>query len=111
MPVFPAHGVQDTVIPRELQDRTWSYLLGDAGALTVARNDPVGHEIAPAALAALAGWLQERLAFRGHRGAPSPGPTSWLDLPGGRLPDRAGERPAVSSGIPQEQRNDTAPPA
>ena len=104
VPVFLAHGAQDTVIPRELLDRTWSYLLGDAGAPTVARNDPVGHEISTTALTALGGWLQERLAFRAHRGAPSPGPTSWPGLPRGGLPDRAGPRPAVSPGIPQEQQ-------
>jgi phospholipase/carboxylesterase len=108
VPVFLAHGAQDTVIPRELLDRTWAYLLGESGAPTVARRDPVGHSIAPAALGALAGWLQERLAFRTHRGAPDPGPTRWPTLPGG-LPPRAGDRPAVSVGIPQEQRSDTAP--
>lgn len=108
VPVFLAHGAQDTVIPRELLDRTWVYLLADSGAPTVARRDPVGHTVAPAALAALAGWLQERLAFRTHRGTPQPGPTRWPTLPGG-LPPRVGDRPTVSPGIPQEQRSDTAP--
>src|SRR4051794_6845536 len=43
VPVFVAHGDADTVIPRELLDRTWNYLLGDSGAVTRARRDPGGH--------------------------------------------------------------------
>ena len=96
-----AQGEHDTVIPRELIDRTWTYLLGESGAPTVARRDPVGHGISAEALATLAGWLQERLAFLAHRGRPAAGPATWADLPGGRRPIRAGARPAVASGIPQ----------
>lgn len=109
VPVLLAQGEHDTVIPRELLERTWTYLLGESGAPTIARRDPVGHGIAPAALSALAGWLQQRLAFLAHRGAPTPGPRTWDALPGGELPARAGGRPAVSSDIPQEQRSDNAP--
>jgi len=109
VPVVVAQGEYDTVIPRELLDRTWHYLLGESGAPTIARRDPVGHGIAAEALATLGGWLQERLAFLAHRGEPAAGPTSWTSLPGGRLPFRDGARPTVSSGIPQEQRSDTAP--
>src|SRR6476661_3202456 len=61
VPVMVAQGEHDTVIPRELLDRTWHYLLGESGAPTIARRDPVGHGIAPEALATLAGWLSERL--------------------------------------------------
>ncbi|MFE9692202.1 alpha/beta hydrolase [Micromonospora sp. NPDC005806] len=61
MPVFVAQGEHDTVIPRELLDRTWTYLRGESGASTVARRDPVGHGIAAPALTALADWLRERL--------------------------------------------------
>jgi len=43
VPVFVAHGDQDSVIPRELLDRTWTYLLGDSGAPACARRDPGGH--------------------------------------------------------------------
>ncbi|MCX5416041.1 alpha/beta hydrolase [Streptomyces sp. NBC_00059] len=60
VPVFVAHGEHDRVIPRELLDRTWRYLTAESGADTVARLDPVGHGIAPDALNALAGWLEER---------------------------------------------------
>lgn len=111
VPVLLAQGEHDNVIPRELLDRTWTYLLGEAGAPTLARRDPVGHGIAPAALSTLASWLQQRLAFLAHRGAPTPGPRTWDALPGGELPARAGQRPAVSSDIPQEQRSDNAPVA
>ncbi|SHN60020.1 phospholipase/carboxylesterase [Geodermatophilus obscurus] len=109
VPVVVAQGEHDSVIPRELLDRTWSYLLGESGAPTVARRDPVGHGISAEALATLAGWLRERLTFLAHRGRPAAGPATWAALPGGRLPTRAGARPAVTSGIPQEQRSDTAP--
>lgn len=109
VPVLVAQGEHDTVIPPELLDRTWTYLLGESGAAATARRDPVGHAVAPAALAVLAGWLQERLAFLEHRGEPTPGPTTWDALPGGVLTARAGHRPAVSPEIPQEQRSDNAP--
>lgn len=61
LPIFLAHGDQDTVIPRELLDRTWSYLLGESGARAHARRDPGGHQISPATLAELGTWLNERL--------------------------------------------------
>jgi phospholipase/carboxylesterase len=109
VPVLVAQGEHDSVIPRDLLDRTWDYLLGESGAPTIARRDPVGHGIAPEALATLAGWLAERLTFLGRRGRPAPGPATWPKLPGGDLPPRAGTRPAVSAQIPQEQRSDNAP--
>ncbi|MCW3843447.1 hypothetical protein ONA70_25400 [Micromonospora yasonensis] len=61
VPVFVAQGEHDTVIPRELLHRTWTYLRGGSGAVATARRDPVGHGIAAAALADLDGWLRERL--------------------------------------------------
>lgn len=109
VPLVVAQGEHDTVIPRELLDRTWSYLLGESGAPTLARRDPVGHGIAPEALATVGGWLDERLRFIIRHGKAVPGPTSWSALPGGELPKRNGAKPAVSSGIPQEQRSDNAP--
>jgi len=63
VPVFVAHGETDTVIPRELLDRTWSYLLGDAGAPTHARRDSSGHVLTADTTAELAGWIAERLRF------------------------------------------------
>ncbi|MGX6607669.1 alpha/beta hydrolase [Micromonosporaceae bacterium Da 78-11] len=62
VPVLIAQGEHDTVIPRELLDRTWTYLVQESGATTTARRDPVGHQIAPAALRAVVEWLPERFA-------------------------------------------------
>ena len=59
-PVFVAQGESDTVIPRELLDRTWHYLLGDSGAPTYARRDPGGHGITADTVAELGGWIAER---------------------------------------------------
>ncbi|MET0422692.1 MAG: hypothetical protein ABW046_02380 [Actinoplanes sp.] len=64
VPVVVAQGDHDTVIPRELLDRTWTYLTGDSGATTTARRDPVGHGIAAPALAAVSDWLAARLAVQ-----------------------------------------------
>ncbi|MCO8277979.1 hypothetical protein M1L60_46145 [Actinoplanes sp. TRM 88003] len=57
--VAVAQGEHDTVIPRELLDRTWHYLTEESGADTLARRDPVGHGIAEPALESVAGWLRE----------------------------------------------------
>ncbi|MEU8817260.1 hypothetical protein [Actinoplanes sp. NPDC048796] len=59
VPVLVAQGDHDTVIPRELQDRTWAYVTTESGALAEARRDPVGHGIAPDALKALHTWLEK----------------------------------------------------
>jgi phospholipase/carboxylesterase len=61
-PVFLAHGSNDTVIPAQLQARTWSYLHDESGATLTARRDPVGHGLAPLALDALRAWLTTRIA-------------------------------------------------
>jgi phospholipase/carboxylesterase len=109
VPVFVAQGETDTVIPRELLDRTWTYLLTDAAAPAYARRDPGGHGITPHTVAELGGWIEERLDFLGRRSPLPTGPTLWPTLPDGNLPVRSGERPAVSWTIPQEQRSDNAP--
>jgi phospholipase/carboxylesterase len=64
--VFVAHGDQDTVIPRELLDRTWQYLLTDSGAAAYARRDPGGHGISAQTLGELGGWIHERCVFAAH---------------------------------------------
>ena len=61
VPVFVAQGETDTVIPRELLDRTWAYLLAESAASAHARRDPSGHGITPQTLAELGGWIGERL--------------------------------------------------
>lgn len=59
------HGDQDAVIPRELLDRTWVYLAGDAGADTTAVRDPGGHGLGPDALAEIGSWIDATLANGG----------------------------------------------
>ena len=61
LPVMVAHGEDDQVIPRELLERTWGYLVEESGAPTVAHRDPGGHGITPAALRALASWVADRV--------------------------------------------------
>ncbi|MDQ1033745.1 phospholipase/carboxylesterase [Streptomyces sp. V3I8] len=58
VPVLVARGDRDQVIPRDLLDRTWQYVTAGSGARSTARRDPVGHALAPAALAALSDWLR-----------------------------------------------------
>lgn len=61
--VFLTLGTDDTVIPPELQARTWDYLTGDAGATVLARREPAGHHLTPATVDALGRWLAERQAM------------------------------------------------
>ena len=63
--VLVIHGDADVVIPRELLDRTWSYLTGDAAALITAVRDAGGHGLSPAALAELRRWLTSTLTELG----------------------------------------------
>jgi phospholipase/carboxylesterase len=111
VPVFVAQGEADTVIPRELLKRTWSYLLSDSGAPPYARRDPGGHGVTAQTATELGGWIGERLDFLAKRMPLNPGPTAWSHFPNGTLPGRAGVRPDVSWTIPQEQRSDNSPPA
>jgi phospholipase/carboxylesterase len=109
VPVFVAQGEQDSVIPRELLDRTWTYLLGDSGAPAYARRDPGGHGLTAETAGALAGWVAERLDLLARRGPLPEEPAAWRDLSGGELPHRPHPRPEVSWTIPQEQRSDHSP--
>jgi len=111
VPVFVAQGEQDGVIPRELLDRTWAYLLADSAAPTYARRDPGGHGITEQTLAELGGWIGERRDFLTSQAPLPAGPTTWPTLPDGTLPVRTGDRPAVSWTIPQAQLSDNAPVA
>jgi phospholipase/carboxylesterase len=111
VPVFVAQGEQDSVIPRELLDRTWTYLLGDAGAPAYARRDPGGHSLTAQTAADLGGWIAERLDLLGRRGPFADAPDGWPTLSGGALPHREAERPEVSWTIPQEQRSQNSPHA
>jgi phospholipase/carboxylesterase len=57
LPVLVAQGDADTVIPRELLDRTWTYLHDDAGAAVHGIRSPDGHGLTPQVVDALADWL------------------------------------------------------
>lgn len=105
VPIFVAQGDTDTVIPRELLDGTWTYLLGDSGAPTYARRDPGGHSLTPHTVTELAGWVSERLQFLQRRRPVAAAPAAWSALSDGWLPARSGDRPEVSWSIPQEQRS------
>lgn len=112
LPVLVAQGDADQVIPRELLDRTWDYLLEDSGAPTVAHRDPGGHGITAAALRELGGWIVTRVHHLAAAGAVLVGldpAVTWPGLPDGVLPRREGGRPAVSWSIPQQQTSQNAP--
>ena len=55
--VFVAHGDADHVIPRELLDRTWTYLGDESGADLTAHRGQGGHGITPASLQELVDWI------------------------------------------------------
>src|SRR6478735_1512603 len=57
VPVLVAQGDADTVIPRELLDRTWSYLHESSGATLTSHRDPGGHGLSVATVRVLAEWL------------------------------------------------------
>ena len=62
VPVLVIQGEQDTVIPRELLDRTWHYLVEEAGSVTTARRGSGGHGMTLDALQAVGDWLREHLS-------------------------------------------------
>ncbi len=62
--VLVAHGDADRVIPRDLLERTWTYLDGDAGSHTTAVRDPGAHGLSSGVVDALAEWLGRLLAPR-----------------------------------------------
>jgi phospholipase/carboxylesterase len=59
VPVLVARGDQDTVIPRELLDRTWDYVTGPSGARATTVRDSGGHGLSPVVARALATWVAE----------------------------------------------------
>jgi len=113
LPVFVAQGDGDHVIPRELLDRTWDYLLAESGAPTIAQRQPGGHQLTAETVHELGDWIAHRLSFVGRRAAAPAGPragATWATLDGGELPTRRGPRPDVSWTIPQQQQSQNAPP-
>jgi phospholipase/carboxylesterase len=112
LPVLVAQGEADQVIPRELLDATWTYLLGESGAPTVAHRAPGGHGITAASLQRLSGWIADRCDHLQHHPAALVGVPvypHWSLVPGGVLPQRSGGRPDVSWSIPQQQVSQNAP--
>jgi phospholipase/carboxylesterase len=59
LPVLVAHGDTDTVIPRDLLERTWTYLHDEAGSATTGVRDPGGHGISVAVVTRLSAWLND----------------------------------------------------
>jgi phospholipase/carboxylesterase len=64
LPVLVAHSDADSVIPRDLLDRTWTYLHDDAGSTTTGVRDPGGHGISATVLGELHRWLAGLTAAR-----------------------------------------------
>lgn len=62
--VFVSRGEQDTVIPSDLQERTWTYLSDESGAEVDSWLDPEGHEISSETEKRVAAWLSRRLQTR-----------------------------------------------
>lgn len=113
-PVFVAQGEADQVIPRELLDHTWSYLLTQSGAPVDAHRDPGGHGITPTTLHRLASWVDARVNYLADNATdrdPDATGAHWASLADGVLPPRPGPRPEVSWTIPQQQLSDNAPAA
>jgi phospholipase/carboxylesterase len=67
LPVFMAQGDGDHVIPRELLDHTWTYLLSESGALTVAQRQPGGHQLTAETVHELSGWITQQLNLGNHQ--------------------------------------------
>lgn len=64
--VLVIHGDRDTVIPRELLDRTWEYLTTEAGSVTTSVREPGGHELSPYSVGELRSWLAATIADSGE---------------------------------------------
>ncbi|MBF5081281.1 alpha/beta hydrolase [Quadrisphaera sp. INWT6] len=62
VPVFVAQGDADTVIPPELQRRTWAYLHEESGADLTAVRTPGGHGMTADVVVALRDWTTRTLA-------------------------------------------------
>ncbi len=112
MPVFLAHGADDTRTPAHLLSRTWDWLAKQSGAPLWAERAPGGEQLAGKVVGDVGTWLADRLDhLRAHGENPVPDGDEppWPTLPGGRLPVRAGELPEVTARIPQHQQSQNAP--
>jgi phospholipase/carboxylesterase len=113
VPVFLIHGVHDTVIPVELQRRTWDYLVRQSGSPLWAGRVPTGHELTAKTVSELAGWIEARLGYLQRHPPPAAGTAAeqayWPTLPDGQLPVRHGDAPEVSVTTPQQQQSQNSP--
>jgi phospholipase/carboxylesterase len=113
VPIFLTHGVHDTVIPAELQRRTWDYLVSESGSPLWARRAPTGHELTAKTVSELAGWIEARLGYLQRHAAVAVRPAGeqvyWPALPDGQLPGRNGDPPEVSVTTPQQQESQNVP--
>ena len=53
------------MIPRDLLDRTWEYLLTQSGAHVLAHRVAGGHQVTPETVGELAGWISRTLSLVG----------------------------------------------
>ncbi len=113
VPIFLTQGLHDTVIPRELQSRTWEYLVKSSGSPLWADRVSTGHQLTERSMNDLGRWLAERLNFLRRRnvGAATENEVAhWHTLTDGRLSIRVGEPPEVSVTTPQQQQSQNSPP-
>jgi len=111
MPVFLAHGADDTRTPPPLLERTWDWLTRHSGAPVLAEREPGGDQLAGKVVGDLGTWLGDRLDWlRAHGENPlaDGDEPAWPTL-GGPLPPRAGEPPEVTAGVPQHQSSQNGP--
>jgi phospholipase/carboxylesterase len=108
MPVFLAHGTDDTRTPAPLLARTWDWLARESGAPVWAERAPGGDQLAGQVVGHVGTWLGDRLdyvAAHGENPLPDGDEPRWP----GVLPVRAGDPPDVTAGIPQHQTSQNAP--
>jgi phospholipase/carboxylesterase len=113
MPVFLAHGADDTRTPPEMLARTWEWMAKESGAPLWAEREAGGDQLAGKVVGDVGTWLGDRLDhLRAHGENPIPDEedAEWPTLDGGRLPVRTGEPPEVTVGVPQHQLSQIAPP-
>ncbi len=65
VPVLVIQGDADSVIPRDLLDRTWEYVTGPSGASATTHRSPGGHGIDQGSLDTLRTWLTTTLDLHG----------------------------------------------
>ncbi len=112
MPVFLAHGTDDTRTPAHLLARTWEWLATSSGAPLWAERAAGGEQLAGAVVGHAGTWLADRLdhlRVHGENPLPDGDEPRWPTLPGAVLPARTGPAPRVTTTIPQHQESQNAP--